>query len=164
MLSAIVLIHSPSDVETAIYPYLLSLYALLISTLLSLLQSNLTQNDGVFVLVAIASPVTLYLWSIFLFAFLFRRAPSWISSNLNRTHQFFLTISTIGSFAFWLALVALVVGEPRSITFSQPACNEKFGLVRSINIAWPVPYFIQATILCIALNLVTLIPRSSDVS
>lgn len=73
-----VLIYSPKNFKTTAYAYLANVYALLISALISIFQSNLTQNDGVYVLVAVASPATLYLWAcIFFKLVLFRRLPSW---------------------------------------------------------------------------------------
>jgi len=58
--------YSPADVQKIIYPYLVTIYAFLISALISLVQSNLTRNDAIFVLIAVASPATLLLWTTFL--------------------------------------------------------------------------------------------------
>jgi len=175
-LPGIVLIYSPKDFKTTAYAYLANIYALLISTLISLLKSNLTQNDGVYVLVAIASPATLYLWAcIFFKLVLFRQLPSWQGHGINTKiykfvlfkqlnsrqgykinidiYKHFLQYAIMGSFIFWIAMIYVIVASPGHISASQPACNKQFGLRGWIALVWPLPYLIQLFVLLGGLNL-----------
>ena len=175
-LPGIVLIYSPKDFKTTAYAYLANIYALLISALISLLQSSLTQNDGVYVLVAVASPATLYLWAcIFFKLLLFRKLPSWQGYGINtKTYKLMLfkqqksgqgyeinieiykhslQAVVIGSFFLWISMIYIIVASPGHISASQPACNKQFGLRGWITLVWPLPYLIQLLILLGSLNL-----------
>jgi hypothetical protein len=146
--------YSPADAEKTIYPYLVTIYAFLISALISLVQSNLTQNDASFVLVAVASPVTLYLWITFLFAAFFRRKSTRaLATGTNRISQISLFIAVLGSLVMWLTMLGIVVGSPSGVTFSQEACNKDYGQSAPLlTMIWPYSSLVQMVSLIIGLN------------
>jgi hypothetical protein len=119
--------YSPADVEKTTYPYLVTIYAFLISALISLVNSNLTRNDAIFVLVAVASPVTVYLWIMFIsgafVAAVFRRASPWVLAHGNSQTQIFLYISILGSLVIWGTMLGIIVISPSGVSFSQQACS-----------------------------------------
>jgi hypothetical protein len=143
--------YSPADFEINTYPYLVNIYALLLSALISLVQSNLTQNDAVFVLVAVASPVTLYLWSMFLLAAFFRRT-SLLAIGVNGVSQIFLFVAVLGSLVMWLTMLGIIVGSP-SVPFSQQGCSSEYGPHAIFMLAWPVSCISQLLSLFIGLNI-----------
>jgi len=59
----------------------------------------------------------------------------------------------IGSFIFWVILVGIIMGSPRGVSFSQPACRKGHEAVYWKAILWPLPYLMQLLVLIIGLNL-----------
>jgi len=88
-MSVIVLFYLPGKFKAVIIAYLANIYALLISASFSISNSNLSQNDGASVLVAVLSPATLYLWADIFFTLLFRqRLPTWPDyQTIKESHQ-----------------------------------------------------------------------------
>ena len=150
--AAVVTMYSPAEFEMNTYAYLVNIYALLLSALISLVQSNLTQNDAVFVLVAVASPVTLYLWSMFLLAAFFRRI-SLLAIGVNGVSLIFLSVAVLGSLVMWLTMVGIIVGSPRGISFSQQGCSSEYGQNAIFMLVWPVSCLSQLLSLVIGLNI-----------
>jgi len=152
---AIALIYLPGKFKEVIFAYLANIYALLISASYSISNSNLTQNDGVSVLVAVLSPATLYLWADIFFTLLFRqRLPSWSDyQTIKESHRHILQYMIIGSFIFWVILVGIIMGSPRGVSFSQPACRKGHEAVYWKAILWPLPYLMQLLVLITGLNL-----------
>jgi len=147
--------YSPADVERITYPYLVTIYAFLISALISFVNSNLTRNDAIFVLVAVASPVTLYLWVMFLFGAvfvaIFRRASPWVPAHGNSQTQIFLYVSILGSLVIWATMLGIIVGSPSgAISFSQQACS-RYGAHATTVLVWPMLYLFQLFLLYLGL-------------
>ena len=161
-----VLIYSPEDFETTVYPYLANTYALLISALISIVRSNLTQNDGIFVLVSIASPATLYLWNTTFFDLinlvLSWELPEWWGYKVDKNRRLFLQFLLIGSFLFWIIMIAIIVGSPGDIRFSQPACSKHYGLRGWLTLIWLLPYLFQLFVLIIGMNLLVPFKLAND--
>ena len=144
--------YSPADFEKNTYPYLVTIYALLLSALISLVKSKLTQNDAVFVLIAVASPVTLYLWITFLLA-AFSRRTSLLAIEVKGVSQIFLFVAVLGSLVMWLTMLGIIVGSPSGFSFSQQACRTEYGQNAKSKLAWPLFYLIQLLVLALGLNI-----------
>ena len=159
-LAAVVVMYSPADVQKAIYPYLVTIYAFLISALISLVQSNLTRNDAVFVLVAVASPATLYLWIMFLFAAIFHQTSPWaLATGTNKISQRFLFVTVLGSLIMWLTMLGIIVGSPSGVSFSQQACSKEYGRKALSTMIWPSGSLAQMLCLIFSLNIAVLVRR-----
>ncbi|KAG2009461.1 hypothetical protein CC2G_012395 [Coprinopsis cinerea AmutBmut pab1-1] len=141
---AIVLVYIPWLGRPMLYAHLSVIYSLLIAALISILKTSLTQNDGVFVLVSVASPATLYLWYLSIRSIW---SPKWFPVDLPEKHKStefqILRVLTILSLAFTIALVCLMYVPSEKINFSQPACSQVFGRELWYNIAWQLPWVIQ---------------------
>jgi hypothetical protein len=122
-----------------LYNHLAVIFSLMIAALISIIRGQLTQNDGVFVLVAVGSPCTIYLW--------FSTLRSLIShhhfpgqAHRNRHEVQLLKLLCMLSMAFEIVLICLLFVPSSRIRFSQPSCNREFGKKLVLNLAWAVQY------------------------
>jgi hypothetical protein len=112
-----------------------------------MLRSQLTQNDAVFVIIATASPGTLYLWAISAVA-LFKGLPQRFQLGIpNKREQVLIIFLSCGSFVLWITSIGLCAGPSNRIQFSQPGCNRDFGGVQWVSLLWSVIFLGRSIIL-----------------
>ncbi|KAJ2917890.1 hypothetical protein MD484_g2500, partial [Candolleomyces efflorescens] len=136
---AFALVYFPQLVRPMLYNHLAVIYSLMIAALVSIVRGELTQNDGVFVLVAVGSPCTIYLW--------FSALRSLITyydflgqDHRSRREVQLLKFLCMLSMAFEIVLVCLLFVPSSRIRFSQPSCNREFGKKLILNLAWAIQY------------------------
>jgi len=112
----------------ACYGYFAIVYSLLIAAISSIVQSQLTQRDTVFVIVAVASPATVYLWFLTAIHLIRPKSMPLSLSRMNKIEKFLVSILSVCLFFFWLAMLPAVFLPSSLITFSQPACNKQYEL------------------------------------
>ena|ERR1700761_5080269 len=120
-----------------------------------MLQVELTQNDAIFVLTAVASPVSFYLWFSSLLALLWR-LPGRLTVGMGAREQTLLSLLSLGSFALWATLIGIILDSSRSFQFSQPACNREYGRKSVYSLIWAAPSAIQSVIILVVLRLASL--------
>lgn len=140
---AITVLFNTNEVRLAYYSYLANIYSLLISAIISMSKGQLTRNDAVFVVVAIISPGTLYLW-IIAFMDLVKRPPRRIKNKIAVHEWKFFVFLSIFSFMFWVIILGLVVSPPNTVVFSQPACSQEYGPSEIFNLSWSVEFLVKA--------------------
>ncbi|KAG6902645.1 hypothetical protein C0995_013770 [Termitomyces sp. Mi166 len=128
-----------------LYAHLGLIYSLLIASSASIGRSELTQNDGVFVLVTVASPASFSLWFLTLRSLWDPNSFPIRKSDTNSTEVFLLKVLSLGSLAFETVMVCLIFISPNRLTFSQPACDRLFGDKLWIELLWETPYIVQMT-------------------
>jgi preprotein translocase subunit SecG len=150
------MVHSPKDVRFASYSYFANVYSLLISGMVSMLRSQLTQNDAIFVIIATASPATLYLWAISAVA-LFTGLPQRYQSAIpNKREQAFIVLLAIVSFMLWIVSIGLYARPSSGAKFSQPGCNKIFGRADWISLLWSTVFLVRTIFLVVSLLLTSL--------
>jgi hypothetical protein len=149
---AIIIVHKPEDIRFASYSYFANVYSLLISSMVSMLKSQLTQNDAIFVLVATVSPATLYIWATSAVA-LFKGLPKSIVLGIpNKREQGLLIILSFVSLALWATGVGVVAGLPNGVSFSQPGCELDYSSTQWTSLLWSV-VFVGRSFVVVALLL-----------
>ncbi|KAJ2930531.1 hypothetical protein H1R20_g6566, partial [Candolleomyces eurysporus] len=136
------LVYFPRLVLPMLYAHLAVMYSLMIAALISILGGELTQNDGVFVLVAVGSPCTIYLWFSALRS-LISRHDFFIKERQdhpNRLEVRLLKLLCVLSMGFEIALICVLFVPSSRIHFSQPSCNQEFGKRLVFNLAWALQY------------------------
>jgi len=114
-------------------------------------RGELTRNDAIFVLVATASPATLYLWILISLA-VFNKGilPDYLSGEtMSKVGQRLLILFSIGSIILWVVVAALVFWLPNSDYFSQPGCDQDYGKGQRLRLLWPV-FFLLGLFLVVA--------------
>jgi hypothetical protein len=119
----------------------------MIAALISIIRGQLTQNDGVFVLVAVGSPCTIYLWFSALRS-LIRHHHFPGQDHQNRREVQLLKLLYMLSMAFEIVLICLLFAPSSRIRFSQRSCNREFGKKLVLNLAWAIQY-VREGVLCI---------------
>jgi hypothetical protein len=108
------------------------LYSLFIAALVSMLKEELTNADGMFVLVTVASPSSVHLWCLTIRAFWnitifpLQHANKSVPMHKSLEVQLLRALS-LGSFMFEIIMICLVFIPTKGIKFSQPGCNREFG-------------------------------------
>ncbi|KAJ2928182.1 hypothetical protein H1R20_g8892, partial [Candolleomyces eurysporus] len=136
------LVYFPQLVRPMLYAHLAVMYSLMIAALISITHGQLTQNDGVFVLVAVGSPCTIYLWFSTLRSLIGHHDFPILESQdrRNRREVQLLKLLCLLSIAFEAVLICLVFVPSPRIHFSQPSCNREFGKKLVLNLAWAFQY------------------------
>ncbi|KAG6848123.1 hypothetical protein H0H93_003225, partial [Arthromyces matolae] len=133
----------PDLILPMIYAHLGLVYSLLLSALISLCTGQLTQNDGVFVLVTVASPASFALWGLTIWS-LFDPGRFPVRKNGKKSKEIFLLKSALlFSLAFEIAMICIVFVPSSTFQFSQPACNQSYGDKLWIKLLWELPYIIN---------------------
>ena len=141
--SAVSFFYFPEDIKTTSTTYLANIYALLISTLISMFQRELTRNDAIFVLVATLSPATLCLWAMVVISVFNRGAfPDYFKETMSKFGQRIMILSSFVSFILWFVVVALVIWPPNPNYFSQPACQKEYGKEMLVYLLWSAKFFL----------------------
>ncbi|RXW22657.1 hypothetical protein EST38_g3215 [Candolleomyces aberdarensis] len=146
---AIVFAYVPRLHRTMLYAHLSVLYSLFIAALVSLLKGELTNADGIFVLVTAASPSSLHLWYLTIrsfwniSAFPIQRADN--SAPVCKSLEVqFTRILALLSLIFEITLICLIFIPTNRIRFSQPACSREYGKGLWYNVVWVLPVAIQS--------------------
>lgn len=135
-----------------LYAHLSVIYSLLIAAVISMVKGELSKADGIFVVVSVASPASLYLWyytvkSVFWGAHHF---PIEHSNKNKGAHQSIEVKATQAvaalSFVFTVVMICLVfVPNIKGIKFPQKACDDAFNASALwYNVAWQLPVVIQS--------------------
>ncbi|TFK17765.1 hypothetical protein FA15DRAFT_675839 [Coprinopsis marcescibilis] len=144
---AIVVWYIPWMGRPMLYAHLSVVYSLLIAAVICIAKSDLTQNDGIFVLVSVASPATIYLWYLSVVSLWQPHIFPVEKKDKRKSLEIHaLRVLSIGTFVFEIALICLMYVPSETISFSQPACNKEFGMVLWFNIAWMLPIAIQTVV------------------
>ena len=140
-ISALALVYFPRLVRPMLYAHLAVIYSLMIATLISIIRGELTQNDGIFVLVAVGSPCTIYLWFSALRSLVSHHDFSIRESqdHRNRLEVLLLKLLCLLSIGFEVVLVCLLFVPSSRIHFSQPSCSQ-LGKGLVFNLAWVLQY------------------------
>lgn len=143
-----VLAYIPWLHRPMLYAHLSILYSLFIAALVSMLKGELTNADGIFVLVTAGSPSSVYLWYLTIRSFwnakVFPIEHADRSVPANKSLEVRLTrLLSLGSLIFEIILIVLVFTPKTGIKFSQPACNQEYGRALWYNVAWQLPVVIQ---------------------
>ena len=119
----------------------------------SLSQSTLTQNDAMFVVTAVTSPATVYLWFIFGPAAISRQtSPLKLTIEIQKISRNVLFATIVGSFPMSVAMFVIITMPTMRHLFSQQACSEPLNMGDfSLSALSPSSYLIQ--LLCIYLGL-----------
>lgn len=135
----------PDKVHTSTFSHSVLVLSLQITTLFELFTKQLTYKDAVFVLVLVASPLSIYLW-ITRISRLIRELFSPIERRFSnrRTRkerhdilETYGTRLTILTFLLEIAqLIAMYFVPRKFIYFSQPDCARDYGPVDIIGILW----------------------------
>ncbi|RXW22633.1 hypothetical protein EST38_g3216 [Candolleomyces aberdarensis] len=149
---AIVIVYVPRLHRTMLYAHLSVLYSLFIAALVSLLRGELTNADGIFVLVTAASPSSLHLWYLTIRSFwntsIFPIRPAAKSVPAHKSLEVQLTRAfALLSLIFEIILICLMFISTKRIRFSQPACSREYGKALWYNVAWVLPVAIQSTVM-----------------
>ncbi|KAG1734897.1 uncharacterized protein EDB91DRAFT_575861 [Suillus paluster] len=155
--ATVFVIHNTGEVRLAYYSYLANIYSLLISAVISMSNMQLTRNDAVFVVVAIANPGTLYLWVI-AFMTLAKHPPRRIKDKIAHHYEwkFFICLS-VASFVIWIIMLGLLTHPPNGVRFSQQDCSHEYGQTEIINLIWSGIFFLRAVV---AISLLLVVPRA----
>ncbi|KAJ2914999.1 hypothetical protein MD484_g5432, partial [Candolleomyces efflorescens] len=146
---AMVLAYVPWLHRPMMYAHLSVLYSLFIAAVVSMSKGDLTNADGIFVLVTAASPSTLYLWYLTIRSFWnitvfpIRHADKAVPMHKSLEVQV-LRVLSLGTIVFEVIMICLVFIRPKGIKFSQPGCNKKFGTELWYNVAWELPVAIHS--------------------
>ncbi|RXW19833.1 hypothetical protein EST38_g6020 [Candolleomyces aberdarensis] len=151
---AMVLAYIPWLHRPMLYAHMSVLYSLYIAALVSMLKGELTNADGIFVVVTAGSPASIYLWYLTLRSFwnanVFPIQHANKSVPAHKSLEVQLTRAIVlGSFFFEIALICLMFIPSKAIKFSQPACNKEFGTALWYNVAWELPVAIQSVAMLI---------------
>jgi hypothetical protein len=103
----------------------------------------LTRNDAVFVVVAIVSPGTLYLWVI-AFMDLIKHSPRRIKNQIAIHEWRCFVFLSVFSFIFWVIILGLVIYPPSKVVFSQKACSLEYGKDEIFNLSWSAVFLLRA--------------------
>jgi hypothetical protein len=150
---AIILFYSlQSKSQTLIYTYVANILALMISALISFLHGQLTQNDTVFVLVAVGSPASLYIWVKSVVEF-WRLLRQW-EISLEALRKFSLHGIVVSTLSIWLTMIVLVLSLlVTNSRFSQPACTTVFDLSTWLSLMWGLVYLTQVAFVAMAMDI-----------
>lgn len=134
-----------------LYAHLSVLYSLQIAALISIVKGELTNSDGIFVIVMIASPPSLYLWFYTIKSFIAgahhfpiehgnRNVPANKSMEVHVTRGV-----TLLALIFTVVMIALIFTPSiPGIKFPQRSCNSDFGDSGLwVNVVWQLPVAIQ---------------------
>ncbi|KAF6745827.1 hypothetical protein DFP72DRAFT_756251, partial [Ephemerocybe angulata] len=151
---AIVLIYIPSLQRPMFYAHLALLYSLLIAAMVSVCNGELSRADGIFVIITVASPASLYLWyyslrsiwnaNYFPMQHLDREKPK------GRSREVYLArVLSLGSFAFEIAMIfVLFIPNVKGIKFPQAACDQSYdAMPKWYMVAWELPVAIQSVVI-----------------
>lgn len=129
------LVYLPKLVRPLLYGHLLLLYSLLIAALISILATELTQSDGIFILVTVASPASIYIWVRALvslwkpnwFLELFHKPllkPPYVKPRVREARL--LKALILASLAFEIAMICVMLIPSEHLKFSQPGCKWEY--------------------------------------
>ncbi|KAJ2936263.1 hypothetical protein H1R20_g831, partial [Candolleomyces eurysporus] len=146
---AIVLVYIPRLHRTMLYAHLSVLYSLFIAAVVSMSKGELTNADGIFVVVAASSPSSLHLWFLTIRSFwntsVFPIQPADKSVPAHKSLVIQLTRAlALLSLIFEIILIFLILTPTKRIQFSQPACNREYGKALWYNVAWVAPVAVQS--------------------
>ncbi|KAF6743145.1 hypothetical protein DFP72DRAFT_1053439 [Ephemerocybe angulata] len=126
---------------------------LLIAGFVSMLKSELTRGDGIFVIVTVASPPSLYLWcysvvsiwnaNYFPIDHSTRRKPANQSLEVK-----VLRLVSLGGLVVELVMICLLfIPKVKHINFPQTGCDDVYGTTTVLwfNVAWMIPLALQTT-------------------
>ncbi|KAF6750091.1 hypothetical protein DFP72DRAFT_1013652 [Ephemerocybe angulata] len=148
----IVLVYIPRLRRPMLYAHLAVLYSLLIASLVSLTRGALSKLDGIFIVVAVASPASMHLWCLSFQSLWHPRVfPIQETAETDDTHDHrpleihAARALSVGALALEVMIICLLfVPGIKGIKFPQPVCDENFGGSRLLyNLAWSVPTLIQ---------------------
>jgi hypothetical protein len=134
-LVAVIATYSPKDMQSSTYAYIVTIYSLLISALLSLVRGQLTQNDATFVLVAVVSPISTYLWFCAGIPRFWQQAHG-LTNGMSQHQKRYMQLLILGSLALWITLLVLILTPSSHIDFSQPACKTEYGKQAMVALLW----------------------------
>ncbi|KAF6744069.1 hypothetical protein DFP72DRAFT_764153, partial [Ephemerocybe angulata] len=148
---AVVLAYIPWLQRPMLYAHLPVLYSLLIAALVSVMKGELTRGDGIFVIVTVASPASIYLWY-------YSFKSIWNANHFPLVHENaekpankswevkIARLFSLGSLAFTVAMVCvLFIPNIKGVKFPQKACDEVFGTTATwYNVVWELPVAMQA--------------------
>ncbi|KAF6743122.1 hypothetical protein DFP72DRAFT_1080799 [Ephemerocybe angulata] len=145
--NCLVLAYVPGLRRPMLYAHLTITYSLLIAALVSILQGELSKADGLFVIVTVASPPSIYLWcSTFASIWCLNSFPFYGEGGLGikRRQRFELhavRVLSFGTLAFEVVMVCLLfIPNISRITFPQASCDRKAGTGGLwYNIVWELP-------------------------
>ncbi|TFK26967.1 hypothetical protein FA15DRAFT_702379 [Coprinopsis marcescibilis] len=142
---AISVLYIPSMQRPMVYAHLSVIYSLMIAALVCLLRTELTANDGVFVLICVASPSTLYLWFLSVLSFWKPQVFPIEKENKRKSKEVhILRILSLLSLCFEIALICLIFNPTDKVKVSQPDCTEGYATSQWYNLAWILPLAIQS--------------------
>ncbi|KAF8811257.1 terpenoid synthase [Phlegmacium glaucopus] len=133
---AITLVLDTDDFRYAWYGHIANNYSLLVAAILSIIKRQLTQNDAVFVIIAVASPGTLHLWFLSTIQLIRRKNLPSILSKMNQVEGIMFSILSNCLFLLWLAMFSLILLPSMQSPFRQPACHRKYGMNGIISLLW----------------------------
>ncbi|KAF6753939.1 hypothetical protein DFP72DRAFT_1127682 [Ephemerocybe angulata] len=149
-ISTVVLAYIPWLQRPLLYAHLSVLYSLLIAGLVSVLKGELSRGDGIFVIVTVASPASLYLWYYSIKSiwkaddFPIEQGNKGKPANQSMEVKI-LRLVSLGSLVFEIAMICvLFIPKVKNIKFPQTACDMAYG-TRALwyNVAWELPVAIQ---------------------
>ncbi|KAF6745318.1 hypothetical protein DFP72DRAFT_1018165 [Ephemerocybe angulata] len=147
---AVVIAYIPWLQRPLLYAHLSVLYSLLIAGLISMLKGELSRGDGIFVIVTVASPASLYLWYYSIKSIWkaddFPIEQGNKSKPANQSMEVkIVRLVSLGSLVFEIAMICvLFIPKVKKINFPQTACDMAYG-TRALwyNVAWELPVAIQ---------------------
>lgn len=140
--TAIALVYVPKLVLPLLCAHLALIYSLLLAAIISILRTQLTLNDGVFVLVTVASPASIYLWILTLVSMW---KPDWFPVRIPHkpTYREVLKFFSITSLAFEIAMICVMFIPSKQLIFSQAACSKTIGRRLWVELIWEFTYVVQ---------------------
>ncbi|KAF7329024.1 hypothetical protein MVEN_02532500 [Mycena venus] len=120
LVSAILVLYSPEDVESSFFAQLLNVYSLIIAAMVAIYKRNLTRFHSLVALMLAASPLSVYLL-LYVIRSLFGRY-----TRLDKVFgkgKYLNRVTVILAFPIWLAVLAYTAIPSSGGHFQQAACD-----------------------------------------
>lgn len=127
----------PEKIHSTIYAHSFLILSIQITATVALLRDQLTQNDGIFIIVLVSSPTTVFLWIMAL-----RDLVTLRIFKTSGTVKFASTL-TVLTLAAHCALALIMYIPSDYINFSQPACFPGYGREVLVETFWHFSFFLQ---------------------
>ncbi|TFK22017.1 hypothetical protein FA15DRAFT_671971 [Coprinopsis marcescibilis] len=156
-LYCIVLLYLPRLRVSMFYAHFGMIYALLLATVISVTRGDLTRSDAIFVIIAVASPASILLWTYS--ALSLWRGSEWFQMRLSEkaektthltpfqnTQIRIFSMIALGSLVFEAAMAGVLFGNIDRLKFSQPGCEQQFGTKIWHRLVWVYPIAAQLAV------------------
>ncbi|TFK19188.1 hypothetical protein FA15DRAFT_221155 [Coprinopsis marcescibilis] len=142
---ALAVLYMPHMGRPMTYAHLSVIYSLMIAALVCVLKTDLTNSDGVFVLVCVASPSSIYLWFLSVASIWKPELFPVEKENKKKSKEVHaLRVASLASLGFFIALVCVMFVPSEKIKFAQEDCTKEFGTSVWFNIVWVLPIAVQS--------------------